>query len=91
LLNYPWSTYRLSWLTLWPGLPGFLAGTLPGPLLYSAHLPYEVETMGVTTCLLVAALTWLGFLSRRCLAAAAGIAILVSVPSAAIAYAVFRA
>jgi hypothetical protein len=91
LLNYPWSDYRLFWLKLWPILPGFLAGFLPGPMLYGAHLPYELETMGVTTCLALIALTWLGSLSRRWLCVAAGIALLISVPSAAIAYGVFRA
>jgi hypothetical protein len=91
LLNYPWSAYRLFWLKLWPILPGCLAGFLPGPLLYGAHLPYELETMGVTTVLLLIMLTWLGFLSRRWLAIAAGIALLISVPSAVIAYGIFRA
>ena len=90
LIDYPWNAYRLSWLKLWPILPGFLPGVLPGPLLYHSHLPYEFETMAVTTVVLLVGLTWLGSRSRGGLAAAAGIALAIAVPTAAIAYAVFR-
>ena len=91
VMDYPWSAYRLSWLKLWPILPGFVAGALPGPLLYSSHLPYELETMAGATLLLLVGLTWLGTRGPRAGMAAAGIALLVAVPSSAIAYAVFRA
>ena len=92
LIDYPWrGGYRIFWLKLWPILPGFLAGFLPGPLLFHRHLPYEFHTMGVTTLILLAGLTWLGFSGQRRLATVAGLALLTSIPSAIIAYGVFRA
>ena len=91
LIDYPWgSGYRIFWLKLWPILPGFLAGFLPGPLLFHRHLPYEFHTMGVTTVILLAGLTWLGSSRQRRLVTAALLALLVSVISATIAYGVFR-
>jgi hypothetical protein len=87
LLDYPWSAYRLHWLKLWPILPGFV----PGAALFHPHDALEFTTMGVTTLVLLAGLTWLGSRGRYWLALAAGIALLVSVPSAWFAYAAFRA
>ena len=91
LIDYPGTSYRLFWIRLRPILPGFLAGSLPGPLLYGHHLPYEFTTMGVTTIILLIGLTWFGFLGRKRLLAAAGFALLISLPSAYVAYAMFRA
>ena len=90
-IDYPWGGgYRLFWLKMWPILPGFLAGILPGALVFHRHLPYEMRVMGATTLLLLAGLTWLGASRERRLAMAAFLALLVSLPSAIVAYEVFR-
>lgn len=86
LIDYPWTGgYRLHWLMGWPVFPGFIAGTLIHP-----HR-YETLAMMVTTMLLLFGLTWLGAIGKRCLIAAIACALLISVPSAALAYALFWA
>lgn len=87
LIDYGWTDYRLFWLKLWSILPGFL----PGAILFHPCDALEFTAMGVTTLVLLVSLTWLGSLGRYRLLAAAGIALLISVPSAILAYAAFRA
>lgn len=72
-----WSDYRLSWLMLWPILPGIL----PGAFLFHPHDAAEFTAMGVTTFLLLVGLTWLGSRGWKRLLAAAVIALLISIPS----------
>lgn len=79
-------THRLTWLKLWPILPGFI----PGAILFHPNDLPEFATMGVVTVALLAGLTWLGAGGRRRLPAAAAIALLVSVPSSFFALAAFR-
>lgn len=78
--------YRLTWLKLWPILPGFI----PGALLFHPNDLPEFATMGAVTVALLAGLAWLGAGGRRRLLAAAAIALLVSVPSSIFALAAFR-
>lgn len=86
LIDYPWAGgYRLHWLKMWPVLPGFVPGALIHP-----H-DRELLLMGATTLLLLVGLTWLGSIGKKCLIAAAGVAVLISVPSALLAYALFWA
>jgi hypothetical protein len=83
-----WDAYRLSWLRMWPFLPGFIPGAL---LFHSRHETLEFSTMAVSTLMLLIALTWLGSCSRVRLIAAAVIALLISVPTALIARGAFLA
>lgn len=78
--------YRRQWLNLWPILPG----VVPGALGFHPHDWIEFPVMGLTTLGLLIGLTWLGCRGGTRLAVAAGTALLVSVPSAWIAYAMFR-
>lgn len=83
-----WSDYRLSWVKMWPLLPGFL----PGALLFDpAHDLLELSTMAVVSLVLWIGLTWLGYRNRVGLIAAAIVALLISVPTALIARAVYLA
>ncbi len=89
LIDEPWSGYRLLWLRLWPLLPGFL----PAAWLLHARVndSLEFRAMGVTSLMLTTGLTWLGSYGRWRLAAAFALALLVSAPTAVMAYAAFRA
>lgn len=80
-----WSDYRLSWLKLWPILPGIL----PGAFLFHPHDIAEFTTMGVTTLLLLVGLTWLGSRAWKHLVAAAVIALLISIPSSMAAHSAY--
>ncbi|HEY1068717.1 MAG TPA: hypothetical protein VGE52_21520 [Pirellulales bacterium] len=82
-----WSDYLLMWLKLWPILPGFI----PGAYFFHPHDLPEFVTMSLVTLSLLVGLTWLGTGSRPRLAAAAIIALAVSIPSAFFAYAAFVA
>ena len=75
----------LPWLRLAPILPGFL----PGSYLFQNSTAARYAVMGATTLGLLAVLTSLGSSSRRRLAVAVGVALLVAVPSSVIAYRVF--
>jgi hypothetical protein len=78
-----WDSYRLSWLRMWPFLPGFLPGAL---LFLPKHDLLAFSTMAITTLIMMIGLTWLGCRSRGGLIAAAAITMLISVPTALIAY-----
>ena len=80
-----WSDYQLSWLKLWPILPGIL----PGAFLFHPHDVAEFTTMGVATLLLLVGLTWLGSLDWKGLLAAAVIALLISIPSSMAAHSAY--
>lgn len=88
LMRGGWSDYRLSWLKMWPYLPGFLPGAL---LFHPQHDALQFSTMAVTTLLLLIALTWLGCRGRRGLVAAVVVALAISIPSALIAFTAYRA
>ena len=77
-----WDSYRLSWLKLWPILPGFV----PGALLFHPHDALEFSTMAVAASITMIGLTWLGCRGRKSLIAAAIIALLISIPTTCIAY-----
>jgi hypothetical protein len=78
--------YRRQWLNLWPILPGLV----PGALGFHPHGWIEFPVMGLVTLGLLIGLTWLGCRGGTRLAFAVGTALIVSVPSAWIAYALFR-
>jgi hypothetical protein len=86
VMDYPWSGYRLHWLKMGPALPGFLAGVPFHP--WDAA---TVSAMAVTTAALVVGLTYLGTRFRGGPLVAGLLAAAVSVPSSALAYAVFQA
>ncbi len=85
--DYPWNSYHLFWLWLLPVLPGFV----PGAMLFHPHDAAEFTAMGVFTVMLLAGLSWLSLQGRQAMLVATCVALAVSVPSAAIAYAAFRA
>lgn len=88
LMEYAWNDYRLSWLKMWPLLPGLFPGMW---LFHPTHELLEFGTMAVVTLALWLGLTWLGKRGGAGLAAAAVLALASSIPTACIAYAVFRA
>lgn len=79
-------SYRWQWLNLWPILPGIV----PGALGFHPHDWIEFPVMGLVTLGLLIGLTRLGCRGGTRLAFAVGTALIVSVPSAWIAYALFR-
>jgi hypothetical protein len=84
-IDYGWGSYRLHWLNMWPILPGIAVGMLLHPWEV-----IEYVVMGITTLVLLVGLTWLGRGSKWRLALAAGIALVIAVPQAFLAYALFR-
>jgi hypothetical protein len=82
-----WPDYRMGWLRMWPILPGLV----PGAYLFHPHDVLEFSTMGITTFVLSAGLIRLGCRGWRSLIAAAAIALLISIPTACIAYAFYCA
>ena len=87
LLEYPWGDYRLSWIKLWPALPGLLVGVV-------AHGRDAVQftLMAVFSAAVVATLLFAFRRPRRpltVLSTAATILILSGLNSC-IAHAVFR-
>lgn len=87
LIDCPWSDCQSHWVRLWPVLPGLV----PGALLFHPQDVAEFTTMGLTTVVLLIGLTWLGTRGRYGLIAATMIALIVSVPSAIIGYALYLA
>lgn len=77
-----WSDYRLFWLYRAPILPGFV----PGAVLFQPNEALMFTTMGITTFGLLVSLTWLAAKGQKRLLAAIVIALLVSAPSAWLAY-----
>ncbi len=98
-IDYPWSDYRWLWIKMWPILPGVVPAVLLRVALqrfFKMDDALAVEgslfvVAGVFAIALIAALIWLGMRSRRSLAAAVVLAVIVSVPCAFFAYALFRA
>jgi len=76
-----WDDYRLSWL--------FLPGFLPGALLFHPNDGLEFSTMAASTLIMMVGLTWLGCRSHRMLIVA--VALLISIPSALLAYTAYCA
>jgi len=87
VIDYGWSPYRWGWLKMWPVLPGFL----PGAIWLHGNDELEFFAWGATTLSLLLGLSWLGTRGTVGLTAALLVALAVSIPSAYIAYALFRA
>jgi hypothetical protein len=87
LIDYGWGDYRWQWLRLWPILPGFL----PGAFFLHGNDTLEFTAWAATTFVLLFGLSWLGTRGTVGLAVALVVALAISVPSAYIAYALFRA
>jgi hypothetical protein len=87
LMGGGWDDYRLGWLKMWPFLPGFL----PGALLFHPNDVLEFSTMAASTLVVMIGLTWLACRSRLMLVVAAAVALLISIPSALLAYTVYCA
>jgi hypothetical protein len=85
VIDYGWGTYRLHWLNLWPILPGIAVGMLLHP-----QDVIEFAVMGITTLVLLVVLTWLGAGRPRRLVLVAVFALIISIPQAFLAYALFR-
>ena len=55
VISYPWNSYRLTWLMLWPVLPGLFAG-----LPFHPRSFVEFPVMGLATLAVVGLLTYIG-------------------------------
>jgi hypothetical protein len=85
LMSGGWDEYRLSWLRMWPILPGLV----PGALFFHPNDAIEFSVMGATTLMIVSSLIWLGCRGRISLLAAVTIALMISMPTSHIAYAMY--
>ena len=86
-IDYGWGEYRQFWINPWPILPGFVLGAFR----FHPRDAIEFAAMVLTTLGLLVGLTWLGSRGPRSLIVASGLALGVSVPSAFMTDAVFRA
>lgn len=86
VISYPWNSYRLTWLMLWPILPGLFAG-----LPFHPRSPVEFSVMGFATLAVVVFLTYIGTKGIFGRIASAVIALAISVPTAMLSYTLFRA
>ena len=87
LIDYPWNSNRLLWLTLWPALPGLLVGAL-------AHARDAVQLalmMGFTAAVVGALLFAFRRPRRRLVVLSiAALVLALSCLNSRIAYALFR-
>jgi len=88
LMNYPWNSYRWSWIKMWPVLPGLV------PRLFWFHQYSNVvasTSMAVATFLFMTAAILIARRGKWSLVCTAAIVLILSVLNAYIAYGVFRA
>ena len=85
-ISYSWNSYRMTWLMLWPILPGLIAG-----LPFHPRSSVEFPVMALATLILVVFLTYIGSKGIVGRIASAAIALAISVPTAMLAYTLFRA
>lgn len=90
-IDYPWNDYRWFWLAMSPLLPGLVPAVWVNAVtrLNSEYITFPLAVLLTVTW--IVALTLLGMRSRRSLAIAAAVALIVSVPCALGAYGLFRA
>lgn len=86
LIDYPWNSYRWTWVMLWPILPGLLAG-----IFFHPNDAVEFFVDGVVALALVLLFTRLGAIGRRSLVVASGVALLLEAVASFVAYQLFRA
>lgn len=84
----PADSYKWHWLKLWPVLPGFVPGAY---FLHGRGDGIEITAWAGTTLVLLVCLGGLAARGRVGLVTATAIALMISVPSAWLAYALFRA
>ena len=85
-ISYPWDSYRMTWLMLWPILPGLWAG-----LPFHPRAFVEFPMMALATLALVGSLTYISTKGAVGRIASALIGLAISVPTAMLAYSLFRA
>lgn len=86
LMDYPWNSYRWTWIALWPILPG-----LPAGMFFHPNDAVEFFVAGVAALALVLLFTRLGAMGRRSLIAASVVALLLEAEASFVAYQLFRA
>jgi|GEM_PF-2497090 len=86
LMSGGWSDYRVSWLKMWPFLPGLVPGAY---FFHASSEALEFLTMAVSTLVLSSTLIWIGCRGWKWLVGAALVALLTSIPTACIAYALY--
>jgi len=84
----PWHDYRLSWIKMWPILPGITAGILTIPHGSNA---VQFAAMGAMTAVGAGGFLLLAARSRRWLPIPTVVALALSVFNSWIAYAIYRA
>jgi hypothetical protein len=83
-----WHDYRLTWIKMWPILPGLTAGLLVIPRGSNA---VEFAAMGATAGVVVGVFLLLAARSRRRVPIPTIVALVLSVLNSWIAYAIYRA
>jgi hypothetical protein len=86
LIDYSWSSYRWSWVRLWPVLPGLL----PASVLHRAPDWIGLTVMGLVTAGLLALTTWIGRRGPATLRITAAVVLALSIANASIAYVLYR-
>jgi hypothetical protein len=84
----PWRDYRLTWIKMWPILPGLTAGLLVIPRGSNA---VEFAAMGGMTAVVIGAFVVLAARSRRWVPIPTALALVLSIANSWLAYAVYRA
>jgi hypothetical protein len=85
-MDYPWNSYRWTWIKLWPILPG-----LPAGFFFHPNDPVEFFVSGIATLGLVVLLTRLGAIGQRSLIVTNGIALILAAMVSFATYQLFRA
>lgn len=85
LEDWHWQGDHGIWLRMWPILPGLL----PAAVLFHPQESLELVVMSLITLTLVVGLTWLAARGRWSLLAAAGIALLVAIPTSYVAHSLY--
>jgi hypothetical protein len=84
----PWRDYRLTWIKMWPILPGLTAGLAVIPRGSNAM---ELAAMGAMTAVVAGAFVALAARSRRWVPIPTVLALILSIVNSWFAYAIYRA
>lgn len=90
LAGYPWSSYELHWMAMWPVLPGLLPGELVRRAMGFDDTGMQI-VMGVVTLWVIVGLSWLGSRGTKMLVIAIVVALIFAGATSMAAYAAFRA
>ena len=86
--DYPWHDYRLTWIKMWPVLPGLVTFFVVGP---HGTNTLHFSAMGAMTVVALGLFLLLAARSRRWVPISTALALALSLANSWIAYAIYRA